>query len=65
MGFGPHAAFIVSAYAIVAVCLAGLTGWLLADARRQRRLLRDLDARGVIRRSAGTGVVEVRPEVEQ
>ena len=49
--FGPHAAFIWSAYAITGVVLAGLIAWLIADGRVQQRRLADLDARGVKRRS--------------
>jgi heme exporter protein D len=51
MSLGPHAVFIVSSYAIVAATLAALIGWLVHDGRRQRRLLDELEARGVRRRS--------------
>ena len=50
---GPHAAYIWASYAVVAAVLAGLVAWLVADGRHQQRLLDDLDARGVRRRSAG------------
>lgn len=49
---GPHAAFIVAAYLAVVLVIAGLIGWIVTDARRQRRLLADLEAQGVTRRSA-------------
>lgn len=49
---GPYAAFIAGAYAAVALVLAGLIAWVLADARRQKRLLAELEAEGVTRRSA-------------
>ncbi len=49
---GPHAAFIWSAYAAVALVLAVLIAWVIADGRRQRALLERLDAEGV-RRSGG------------
>ncbi|ETR77639.1 hemagglutination activity protein [Afipia sp. P52-10] len=52
MTLGPHAAFIVAAYAIAILVVAGLIGWVLADHRRQKALLRDLEAKGVTRRSA-------------
>jgi heme exporter protein D len=50
---GPHAAYIWASYAIVAVALASLVAWLVADGRRQQRLLDELDARGVRRRTGG------------
>ncbi|MBO0764752.1 MAG: heme exporter protein CcmD, partial [Hyphomicrobiaceae bacterium] len=48
---GPHAAYIWASYAVAAVALAGLVVWLVADGRHQQRLLDELDARGVSRRS--------------
>lgn len=51
MDLGPHAAFIWASYAAVALVLIGLIAWLLLDGRRQRRLLEDLESRGVRRRS--------------
>ena len=50
---GPHAAYIWASYAVVALALAGLGAWLIADGRHQQRLLDELDARGVRRRSGG------------
>ncbi len=52
---GEHAAFIVAAYAIVAIVLAGLIAWVTLDARSQARLLAELEAKGVSRRSARKG----------
>jgi heme exporter protein D len=49
---GPHAAFIWAAYAAAALVLAGLSAWLVLDGRRQQRLVDELEARGVRRRSA-------------
>jgi heme exporter protein D len=51
MDLGPHAAFIWSAYGVVAVVLAGLVAWLVVDGREQQRRLNALAARGVTRRS--------------
>lgn len=51
MDLGPHAPFIIASYAIVAVVLIGLVAWLVVDGRRQQRILDDLEARGVRRRS--------------
>jgi heme exporter protein D len=51
MNLGPHAAFIVASYAMAALVVLGLVVWVLADLRAQRRVLADLEARGVRRRS--------------
>ena len=51
MNLGPHAAFIVSAYIIAALIVAGLIAWVVLDQRRQRRILGDLELRGMSRRS--------------
>lgn len=53
MDLGPHAAFIWASYAIVGLVLAGLIAWLSLDGRRQQRLIDELEARGVRRRSGG------------
>lgn len=54
MDLGPHAAFIWSAYAATAAVLAALAGWLAVDGQRQQRLVDELEARGVRRRSSRT-----------
>ena len=51
MTLGPHAAFIVAAYAAALAVILGLIGWVMTDHAAQRRLLADLEARGVKRRS--------------
>ena len=51
MDLGPHAAFIVTAYAAAVVIIGGLMAWVLLDRRTQMRKLADLEARGVTRRS--------------
>ncbi|HEY7551461.1 MAG TPA: heme exporter protein CcmD [Hyphomicrobiaceae bacterium] len=51
---GPHAAYIWASYAVAAVVLAGLVAWLVANGRHQQRLLDELDARGIRRRSGGS-----------
>lgn len=51
MELGAHASFIWAAYALTALVIAALISWLLVDGRRQRTALKDLDARGVRRRS--------------
>lgn len=52
MDLGPHAAFIIASYAVVAAVLLGLIAWLLIDGRRHQRALAALEARGVRRRSS-------------
>jgi heme exporter protein D len=51
MALGPHAVFVISAYAVAAVVVLALIGWVLVDHRAQRRLLAELEAEGVVRRS--------------
>jgi len=51
MNLGPHADFIVAAYAITAFVLAALVGWVFLDYSAQRHILGDLEQRGVTRRS--------------
>jgi heme exporter protein D len=49
---GPHAIFIVAAYAVTLLAIAALACFIVDDDRRQRRLLAALEARGITRRSA-------------
>jgi len=51
MNLGPHAGFIVTAYAVAAAVVAGLITWIVVDHRAQTRNLEDLDRSGVTRRS--------------
>ena len=53
MDLGPHAAFIWASYAVYALVLALLIGWLVWDGRRINTRLAELEARGVARRSRG------------
>jgi heme exporter protein D len=48
---GPHAAFIVTAYAAAIAIVAGLVAWIVLDQRHLARLLEELEAQGVTRRS--------------
>jgi heme exporter protein D len=48
---GPHAGFILAAYAAAALIAAALVAWVVIDHRLQRRVLADLDAQRVRRRS--------------
>jgi heme exporter protein D len=51
MDLGPHADFIIAAYAVAALVVIGLIVWVEADNRAQRRKLAGLAAQGVARRS--------------
>ncbi|RWH35932.1 heme exporter protein CcmD [Mesorhizobium sp.] len=53
-----HALYVAAAYAISAIVLVGLIGWILLDRRARKRELAALDAAGVRRRSdkAGTNL---------
>ena len=51
-GLGPHAPFIIAAYAMTAFILTSLTGWIALDYSEQQRKLVELERRGIQRRSA-------------
>jgi heme exporter protein D len=51
MDLGPHAAFIVTAYAAAIGIVAGLIVWVVLDRRHLARVLGEFEARGVTRRS--------------
>ena len=57
MDLGPYALFIWSSYAIVTLVIGGLTFWIIADSRRQKKLLKELEEQGITRRSASGGEV--------
>ena len=48
---GPHAGFIVAAYLAAAAVVAALVAWVITDHAAQRRILSDLERRGITRRS--------------
>jgi heme exporter protein D len=54
MNLGPHATFIIAAYAIAALVMIGLILWVEIDNRMQRQQLAKLKEQGVSRRSAAT-----------
>jgi heme exporter protein D len=54
MNLGPHANFILAAYAVAVVIVGTLIVWVVLDHRTQRRILGDLEKRGAARRS-GSG----------
>ncbi|HEY8595899.1 MAG TPA: heme exporter protein CcmD [Devosiaceae bacterium] len=45
--------FVVAAYLGVGIVTLGLIAWAMLDARRQKRRLAALEAKGVSRRSSG------------
>jgi heme exporter protein D len=51
LNLGPHADFIVAAYAVTIFVVAALIAWVLLDYSMQRRIIGDLEERGVTRRS--------------
>jgi len=55
MNLGPHADFIVAAYAVTVFVVALLIAWVVLDYAAQRRVLGDLEERGVTRRSRRKG----------
>lgn len=46
-----HALYVTAAYAISAIAIAGLIGWILMDQRGRRREIAELQAAGLRRRS--------------
>ena len=51
MDLGTHAGYVWASYAAVVLVIAALVAWLMADGRRQQRLIGALEGRGVRRRS--------------
>jgi heme exporter protein D len=51
MDLGPYASFIVAAYALTAAVVVALILWVGFDYRAQRKILAELESRGVTRRS--------------
>ncbi|MGT2503099.1 heme exporter protein CcmD [Bradyrhizobium guangxiense] len=51
MSLGPYASFIVTSYAAAALVVALLIGWIALDYRNQTQRLRELEQRGITRRS--------------
>ena len=63
LGLGPHASFIIAAYAVTFITLAFLVISIVASDRKQRRLLADLERRGITRRSAAKPKPATTPTV--
>ncbi|MBP0112715.1 MULTISPECIES: heme exporter protein CcmD [Bradyrhizobium] len=51
MSLGPYASFIVASYAAAALVIVILIGWVMLDYRSQTQRLRELEERGITRRS--------------
>ncbi len=51
MDLGPHAGFIIAAYAVAALVVTALVVWVIGDYISQQRLLAELERRGITRRS--------------
>ena len=49
---GPHATFILAAYGVTFLAVAALAFFIVDDDRKQRRILAELEANGIRRRSA-------------
>ena len=49
MNLGPHADFIVAAYAVGALVLLSMIGWVVLDHRAQKLKLAKLETQGVSR----------------
>ena len=54
IGLGPHASFILAAYAVTFVAVGALAAFIVADDRRQRHVIAELERKGIMRRSAET-----------
>jgi heme exporter protein D len=55
MNLGPHADFIIASYAVTMFVVAALVAWVTLDYSAQRRVLGDLEGRGITRRSRRAG----------
>jgi heme exporter protein D len=51
MNLGPHADFIIAAYAVTIFVIAALIAWVVLDYSAQQRILGNLEERGITRRS--------------
>jgi heme exporter protein D len=54
MNLGEHAGFIIGSYAVAIVVVILLFAWVALDFHAQRRILADLEGRGLTRRSQRT-----------
>ena len=59
---GPHAIFILAAYGVTFIAVGVLAAAILADDRKQRRLIAELERKGIRRRSAASKAVAAKPK---
>jgi heme exporter protein D len=52
MSLGPYTTFIVTSYLVVFAVVVLLIAWIALDYVRQKRRLTELEADGIVRRSA-------------
>ena len=52
LDLGPHASFIIAAYGVTVLAVGALILATLADDHKQRRILAELERKGIRRRSA-------------
>ena len=66
LDLGPHAAFIFAAYGVTFVAVAALALFIVEDDRKQRRLIAELERKGIRRRSAEPKPAprQARPQAE-
>jgi len=62
--FGQHAIFILAAYGVTFVAVCALALVIVCDDRKQRRLLAELERKGIRRRSAGAPTKPPAPKPE-
>lgn len=55
MMLGPHADFIIVSYALTAFVIAAMVAWVVLDHAAQRRVLGELEERGITRRARNEG----------
>ena len=59
---GPHATFILAAYGVTFLAVAALAFFIVDDDRKQWRILVELEARGIRRRSAEPKAAPSKPK---
>jgi heme exporter protein D len=62
LDLGPHASFIIAAYAVTFVAVAALAFFIVEDDRKQRRILAELERKGIRRRSAAPKPTPSKPK---
>jgi heme exporter protein D len=62
IGLGPHAAFILAAYGATFAAVGALATFIVADDRRQRHLIAELERKGIRRRSAESEAAAAKPK---